>query len=142
MSREISRQNLLAPDNRTRLEEFVRAKLFEYKLDEIGIYVEEEPLFSYLNPNLPLQDYQNLSLNVIKRAHLGELFSDIEPMGTGEFIRRGVSASDPRSRERPDHDRQVPAPEPGPEDRLDLGLRPALPDPDAPEGPDQDSSTG
>lgn len=96
LSREISRQNLLDPENRTRLEEFVRAKLFEYKLDEIGIYVEEEPLFSYLNPNLPLQDYQNLNLNVIKRAYLGELFSDIEPMGTGQFVRRGVSASIPR----------------------------------------------
>ena len=93
LSREISKQNLLAPENRTRLEEFVRTKLFEYKLDEIGVYVEEEPLFSYLNPNLPLQDYQNLTSNVIKRAHLGEPFSDIEPMGTGEFIRRGVSTS-------------------------------------------------
>ncbi len=96
LNREIVREGLLEPGNRTRLEEFVRTKLFEYKLDEIGVYVEEEPLFSYLNPNLPLQDYQNLTLNVIKRAHLGELFSDIEPMGTGQFIRRGVSASIPR----------------------------------------------
>jgi len=91
LAKEISRQNLFRPENRPRLEEFIKAKLTEYKLDEIGIFLEEEELFSYLNPNLPLQDYQDLKMEIVKRAHLGELFSDIKPMGTGELIRRGVS---------------------------------------------------
>jgi two-component system nitrogen regulation sensor histidine kinase NtrY len=91
LAKEISRQNLFRPENRSRLEEFIKAKLTEYKLDEIGIFLEEEELFSYLNPNLPLQDYQDLKMEIVKRAHLGELFSDIKPMGTGELIRRGVS---------------------------------------------------
>jgi two-component system, NtrC family, nitrogen regulation sensor histidine kinase NtrY len=95
LSAEIKRQNLVAPENRAKLEAFIRAKLGEYNLDEIGIFVEDEELFTYLNPNLPLQDYQDLKANAIKLAHLGETVNDIRPMGTGEFVRRGVSAGLP-----------------------------------------------
>ncbi len=95
LSREIRRQNLVAPENRAKLEELIRNKLSEYRLDEIGIFLEEEELFAYYNPNLPFQDYQELKANLIKRAHLGEPISDIKPMGTGEFVRRGVSVNLP-----------------------------------------------
>ncbi|MCJ7565140.1 MAG: ATP-binding protein [Candidatus Aminicenantes bacterium] len=95
LSREIRRQNLVAPENRAKLEELIRSKLSEYRLDEIGIFLEEEELFAYYNPNLPFQDYQELKANLIKRAHLGEPISDIKPMGTGEFVRRGVSVNLP-----------------------------------------------
>jgi len=95
LSREIRRQNLVASENRTKLEELIRNKLSEYRLDEIGIFLEEEELFAYYNPNLPFQDYQELKANLIKRAHLGEPISDIKPMGTGEFVRRGVSVNLP-----------------------------------------------
>jgi two-component system nitrogen regulation sensor histidine kinase NtrY len=71
--------------------EFIKEKLTEYKLDEIGIYLEDEELFAYLNANLPLRYYRDLEINVIKRAHLGEVFRSIEPMGNGEMIRRGLS---------------------------------------------------
>jgi two-component system nitrogen regulation sensor histidine kinase NtrY len=97
LSKEMKRQNLILPENRPKLEEFIRTKLTEYRLDEIGIFLEEEELFTYLNPNLPLQDYQDLKLDAIKRAHLGDFLSDIKPMGTGEFIRRGVSFSIPNA---------------------------------------------
>jgi two-component system nitrogen regulation sensor histidine kinase NtrY len=95
LSREIRRQNLVASENRAKLEELIRNKLSEYRLDEIGIFLEEEELFAYYNPNLPFQDYQELKANLIKRAHLGEPISDIKPMGTGEFVRRGVSVNLP-----------------------------------------------
>jgi two-component system nitrogen regulation sensor histidine kinase NtrY len=95
LSREIRRQNLVAPENRAKLEELIRNKLSEYRLDEIGIFLEEEELFAYYNPNLPFQDYQELKANLIKRAHLGEPISDIKPMGTGEFVRRGISVNLP-----------------------------------------------
>jgi len=95
LAREIRRQNLVAPESRSRLEDFIRTKLGEYKLDEIGIFLGEEELFTYLNPNLPLQDYQELKADDIQRAHLGELLQDIKPMGTGQFVRRGVSVSLP-----------------------------------------------
>ena len=90
MSTSIQKQNIPL-ERRLPLMDFVRKKLTEYKLDEIGVYVDEEELFSYLNPNLPLQYYRDLMTNKIKRAHLGETFSSILPMGNGEMIRRGIS---------------------------------------------------
>ncbi|MFP4081682.1 MAG: ATP-binding protein [Candidatus Aminicenantes bacterium] len=91
LSRAIKRQNLIHPDRRLPLMEFIREKLTEYKLDEIGIYLEDEEVFTYLNSSLPLEDYRDLTTNIVKRAHLGEIFSSIEPMGNGEMVRRGVS---------------------------------------------------
>lgn len=91
LSRTIKRQGLVAPESRVALREFVREKLKEYQLDEIGIFLEDEELFTYLNPELPLQDYQDLKKNIVKRAQLGELLRSIEPLGNGEMIRRGVS---------------------------------------------------
>jgi two-component system nitrogen regulation sensor histidine kinase NtrY len=95
LSKAIEKQNLLDLERRLPLMEFVNKKLTEYKLDEIGIYLNNEELFSYLNPNLPLQYYQDLPKNRIQRAHLGELLRTIEPMGNGEMIRRGVSITIP-----------------------------------------------
>ncbi len=91
LARTIKRQDLVAPESRVALREYIRDKLSEYRLDEIGIFLEEEELFTYLNPALPLQDYQDLKKNIVKRAQLGELLRSIEPLGSGEMIRRGVS---------------------------------------------------
>lgn len=91
LSKAIRSQNLIDPNRRLPLMEFIKDKLTEYKLDEIGIYLEDEELFAYLNANLPLRNYRDLEINVIKRAHLGEVFRSIEPMGNGEMIRRGLS---------------------------------------------------
>jgi len=91
LSKAIEKQNLINLERKSPLMDLVRNKLKEYRLDEIGIYLEGEELFSYLNPNLPLQYYQDLKSNRIMRAHLGEIFSTIEPMGSGEMIRRGIS---------------------------------------------------
>jgi two-component system nitrogen regulation sensor histidine kinase NtrY len=95
LSKAIEKQNLINLERKLPLMELVRNKLKEYRIDEIGIYLEGEELFSYLNPNLPLQYYQDLKTNRIMRAHLGEIFSTIEPMGSGEMIRRGISIQIP-----------------------------------------------
>jgi two-component system nitrogen regulation sensor histidine kinase NtrY len=95
LAREVRRLNLAAPDHRPQLQEFIKAKLAEYRLDEIGFHVNGEDQFSYLNPQLPLQDYQDLPSDFIRRARLGETPSDFKPMGTGDFVRRGVSFDAP-----------------------------------------------
>lgn len=95
LSRAIKQDNLINLERRYPLMEFVREKLKEYKLDEIGIYLDDEELFAYLNPNLPLQDYRDLKTNIVKRAQLGEAFRSILPMGNGEMIRRGESIQIP-----------------------------------------------
>jgi len=91
----IQEQNLIDLDRRLPLMTFVRNKLTEYQLDEIGIYKEDEELFSYLNPDLPFQYYQDLKTNMIKRAHLGENLEEVLSMGSGELIRRGISFNIP-----------------------------------------------
>ena len=91
LTKAISSRNLIDPDRRVLLMDFIKEKLTEYRLDEICIYLEDEELFAYLNASLPLRDYRDLEINIIKRAHLGEKFSSIEPMGNGEMIRRGLS---------------------------------------------------
>lgn len=91
LGKAIQKQKLINIEQKAPLMEFVKDKLTEYKLDEIGIYLNDEELFSYLNPDLPLRDYHTLKENIVKRAQLGEEFSTIEPMGTGEMIRRGLS---------------------------------------------------
>jgi two-component system nitrogen regulation sensor histidine kinase NtrY len=97
LSRAIANQKLVNLEKRLQLREFVRAKLTEYKLDEIGIYLDDEELFTYLNPNLPLQEYRSIQPNIVKRALLGEDFRIREPMGNGEMIRRGVSFNIPET---------------------------------------------
>jgi two-component system nitrogen regulation sensor histidine kinase NtrY len=91
----IQEQKLINLDRRLPLMRFVKNKLTEYRLDEIGIYRDDEELFSYLNIDLPFQYYQDLKINFVKRAHLGESFREILPMGTGEMIRRGISFNIP-----------------------------------------------
>jgi two-component system nitrogen regulation sensor histidine kinase NtrY len=91
LSHDIARQQLVQLENRLLLRDFIRRKLTEYSLDEIGIYLEDEELFTYLNPNLPLRNYKSIQVNVVQRAQLGETFRSVEPMGDGEMIRRGIS---------------------------------------------------
>lgn len=95
LSAAIQKQNLIDLDRRLPLMEFVRNKLTEYDLDEIGVYVAEEELFTYLNPDLPFQYYRDIKTNLVKRAHLGEPISSTDPMGNGEMIRGGISFSIP-----------------------------------------------
>jgi len=90
LSREIQARRLVQLENRLALRDFIRQKLGEYKLDEIGIYVDDEELFTYLNPALPLQDYKSVQPSLVEQARRGERFSSIEPMGAGEMIRRGA----------------------------------------------------
>ncbi len=95
LSRAIQKQNLIDLGRRLPLMEFVRNKLTEYKLDEISIFLDEEELFTYLNPDLPFQYYRDVKTNIIRRALLGEPLSSIDAMGNGEMIRGGISFNIP-----------------------------------------------
>ncbi|MFQ6083066.1 MAG: PAS domain-containing sensor histidine kinase [Candidatus Aminicenantia bacterium] len=92
---EIRKRNYISPENTQALLDFLREKIKEYRLDLISIYIGEKELVTFLNPNLPLQDYRDLQKNIVKRALLGENFKRIEPMGKGEMIRRGISFQAP-----------------------------------------------
>jgi len=91
LNQAIRDQNLVDVSNRGPMMDFVKEKLKEYKVDEIGVYLDENELFAYMNPDLPLKYYRDLDTNFVKMAHLGEKIRIIDDMGTGEMIRRGVS---------------------------------------------------
>ncbi len=95
VSRTIQERGLAQMADRRPLMDFIRNKLKEYRVDEISIFVDEEELFSYMNPDLPFQYYRDLNKNLVRRAHLGEKLSRIEDMGSGEMIRRGISFNIP-----------------------------------------------
>ena len=95
IAKSIQKEKFVSHENRPALRDFIREKLSEYKLDEIGIFLGNEELFTYLNPNLPLQDYRDIKSNIVQRAQLGENLKSVEPMGNGEMIRRGVSFNIP-----------------------------------------------
>ena len=90
LARDIQRQKLIQVENRLTLRDFIRRKLSEYALDEIGIYLQGEELFTYLNPNLPLQNYKSVQAVAVLAAEPGGAFRSLEPMGNGEMVRRGV----------------------------------------------------
>lgn len=95
LSRDIRSQKLLLLENRLALREFIRTKLVEYQLDEIGLFLDNEELYTYLNPDLPLQNYKSIPASLVGQAQVGEPFRSIESMGNGEMIRGGVSFSLP-----------------------------------------------
>jgi len=95
LSQDIRAQKLILLENRLVLREFIRTKLAEYRLDEIGIFLGNEELYTYLSPDLPLQNYQSIPADLVARAQLGEPLRSIESMGNGEMVRRGVSFSFP-----------------------------------------------
>jgi two-component system nitrogen regulation sensor histidine kinase NtrY len=97
LNNSIRARNLVDVRNRGPMMDFVKEKLKEYKVDEIGVYLDEEELFAYMNPDLPLKYYRDLPTNFVKMAHLGEKIRTIDDMGTGEMIRRGVSYNIPET---------------------------------------------
>jgi two-component system nitrogen regulation sensor histidine kinase NtrY len=91
LGRSIENQKLSQLENRLSLRDFILHKLGEYGLDEIGIYQDGEELFTYLNPNLPLQSYKPVQAAAAAAAEPGKDFRSLEPMGNGEMVRRGVA---------------------------------------------------
>ena len=95
LSLDIVKKGLTDFDKKGPLNDFLVEKLKEYQLDEIGIFLGDEELYSVLNSNLPLQYYQEVKKNRIKRAHLGEKYGTIASMGNGELVRCGISTKLP-----------------------------------------------
>ncbi len=89
LGRAIKKQFLASSDNQRSLNEFIQEKLREYDLDEIGIYENDEELFSYLSLNLPLKDYQELPPALMKSVHQDETFTSNGLMGNGVMVRSG-----------------------------------------------------
>ena len=87
----IQQKRMYTEDNRTFLQNKLKEKMLEYKLDVINIYRNRNEVFAIFNPRIPMQEYKNLPLNVVYRGLGGAGFTTIDALKTGELIRNGVA---------------------------------------------------
>ncbi len=87
----IQQKRMYTDDNRNFLQNKLKEKMLEYKLDVINIYRNRNEVFAIFNPRIPMQEYKNLPLNVVYRGLGGAGFTTIDALKTGELIRNGVA---------------------------------------------------
>ncbi len=87
----IQQKRMYTEDNRTFLQNELKKKMLEYKLDVVNIYKNKNEVFAIFNPRIPMQEYKNLPLNIVYRGLGGAGFTTVDTLKTGELIRNGVA---------------------------------------------------
>ncbi|MDD8012079.1 MAG: ATP-binding protein [Acidobacteriota bacterium] len=87
----IQQKRMYTEDNRSFLQNKLKEKMLEYKLDVINIYRNRNEVFAIFNPRIPMQEYKSLPLTVVYRGLGGAGFTTIDALKTGELIRNGVA---------------------------------------------------
>ncbi len=87
----IQQKRMYTEDNKSFLQNKLKEKMLEYKLDVVNIYKNRSEVFAIFNPRIPMQEYKNLPLNVVYRGLGGAGFTTIDALKTGELIRNGVA---------------------------------------------------
>jgi len=87
----IQQKRMYTEDNKSFLQNKLKEKMLEYKLDVVNIYKNKNEVFAIFNPRIPMQEYKNLPLNIVYRGLGGAGFTTIDTLKTGELIRNGVA---------------------------------------------------
>ncbi len=87
----IQQKRMYTEDNKSFLQNKLKEKMLEYKLDVVNIYRNRNEVFAIFNPRIPMQEYKNLPLNVVYRGLGGAGFTTIDALKAGELIRNGVA---------------------------------------------------
>jgi len=87
----IQQKRMYTEDNKSFLQNKLKEKMLEYKLDVVNIYKNRNEVFAIFNPRIPMQEYKNLPLNIVYRGLGGAGFTTIDALKTGELIRNGVA---------------------------------------------------
>jgi two-component system nitrogen regulation sensor histidine kinase NtrY len=87
----IQQKKMYTAENKSFLQNKLKEKMLEYKLDVVNIYKNKNEIFAIFNPRIPMQEYKNLPLNIVYRGLGGAGFTTIDAMKTGELIRNGVA---------------------------------------------------
>jgi two-component system nitrogen regulation sensor histidine kinase NtrY len=87
----IQQKRMYTEDNRSFLQNRLKEKMLEYKLDVVNIYRNRSEVFAIFHPRIPMQEYKNLPLNVVYRGLGGAGFTTIDALRAGELIRNGVA---------------------------------------------------
>jgi two-component system nitrogen regulation sensor histidine kinase NtrY len=87
----IQQKRMYTDENKSFLQNRLKEKMLEYKLDVVNIYKNRNEVFAIFNPRIPMQEYKNLPLNVVYSGLGGAGFTKIDTLKKGELIRNGVA---------------------------------------------------
>ena len=87
----IQQKRMYTEENKSFLQNKLKEKMLEYKLDVVNIYKNKNEVFAIFNPRIPMQEYKNLPLNVVYSGLGGAGFTKIDTLKNGELIRNGVA---------------------------------------------------
>jgi two-component system nitrogen regulation sensor histidine kinase NtrY len=87
----IQQKRMYTDDNKNFLQNRLKEKMLEYKLDVVNIYKNRNEIFAIFNPRIPMQEYKNLPLNIVYSGLGGAGFTKIDNLKNGELIRNGVA---------------------------------------------------
>ena len=87
----IQQKRMYTEEKKSFLQNKLKEKMLEYKLDVVNIYRNRSEVFAIFNPRIPMQEYKNLPLNVVYSGLGGAGFTKVDTLKTGELIRNGVA---------------------------------------------------
>ena len=87
----IQQKRMYTDENKSFLQNRLKEKMLEYKLDVVNIYKNKNEIFAIFNPRIPMQEYKNLPLNIVYSGLGGAGFTKIDTLKNGELIRNGVA---------------------------------------------------
>lgn len=87
----IQQKRMYTEENKGFLQNRLKEKMLEYKLDVVNIYKNKNEIFAIFNPRIPMQEYKNLPLNIVYSGLGGAGFTKIDTLKNGELIRNGVA---------------------------------------------------
>lgn len=87
----IQQKRMYTEENKSFLQNRLKEKMLEYKLDVVNIYKNKNEIFAIFNPRIPMQEYKNLPLDIVYSGLGGAGFIKIDTLKNGELIRNGVA---------------------------------------------------
>ncbi len=87
----ILQKKMYTSDNYFFLQNRVREKMSEYRLDIINIYLNANEILSVFNPRIPLQEYKNLPVNIVYQGLGGNELLKVDNLRGGDLLRSGIS---------------------------------------------------
>ena len=87
----VQQKKMYTEENSAYLQNKLKEKMLEYKLDVVNIYRNQKELVTIFTPVIPMQEYKDLPLNIVYQGLGGAGFIKVDSLKKGELIRNGVS---------------------------------------------------
>ena len=90
MATDIKEYKKYTYENRIFLDNSIKKRMKEYKLDVVNIYRDDKEILTKFNPIIPLQEYKDLPRDIVWRSLGGDDYFPIDYLKNGVLIRSGV----------------------------------------------------